>query len=99
MRAPEGPVNFREDLLSDLIKNQPIFTIEQQLPFLKDRDFLLLGAWDDEICPIEDHLLPLYRSLTSQGIKSRITAFQDKHEFSKSKALLVQKILNWLHTE
>jgi dienelactone hydrolase len=98
IRAPKGPVNFRDDLLSDLIKNQTTFTIKQQLPYLKDRDILLLGAWDDEISPIEDHLLPLYRCLTSQRIKSRIAAFQDDHEFSKSKDQLVQEIIHWLRT-
>jgi len=99
IRAPEGPVNFRDDLLSDLINNQATFTLEQQLPYLKDRDILLLGAWDDEISPIEDHLLPLYRCLTSEGIKSRIAAFHDDHAFSKNKALLVEEIINWLQSD
>ncbi len=99
IRTPEGPVNFRDDFLFDLIKNQETLTLEQQLPYLKDRDILLLGAWDDEISPIEDHLLPLYRSLTTQGIKSRIVAFHDDHEFSKNKAELVREIIHWLRNE
>jgi dienelactone hydrolase len=99
MRAPEGPVHFRDDLTSDLINNQATFTIEQQLPSLKDRDILLLGAWDDEINPIEDHLLPLYRSLTSKGIPSHIAAFKDGHGFSDSKDQLVQEIIHWLGSE
>jgi len=99
IRVPKGPVNYRDDLLSDLVENQAIFETEQQIPYLTDRDILLMGGWDDEISRIEDHILPAYRSLSKQGIKVSIAAFQDDHEFSQSKDKITQVIVNWLKEE
>jgi len=99
IRAPEGPVKYRDELLYDLVENQAIFDTEKLTSSLRDRDILLIGGWDDDVITIEDHILPLYRSLSKQGAKVRIEAFQDEHEFSKSKDELVQVIVNWLSRE
>lgn len=96
IRAPKGPVNFKDDILSDLVENLATFEIEKLVPLLKDRDILLIGGWDDRVVAIEDHILPLYRSLVEKGTNVRIEAFQDDHEFSESKDQLVQVIVNWL---
>ncbi|HSG44535.1 MAG TPA: hypothetical protein VLA72_15410 [Anaerolineales bacterium] len=99
IRVPKGPVNYRDGLLSDLVENKETFEIERQIPYLIDRDILLIGGWDDEISAIEDHILPVYRSLSKQGIKVSIEAFQDDHEFSQSKDKITQVIANWLKEE
>ena len=96
IRTPEGPVNYRDDLLSDLIDNHAILDTRKLVPYLKGRDILLIGGWDDEVSAIEDHILPLYRSLKGQGTKVRIEAFQDDHEFTDNKKELIQVIVNWL---
>jgi dienelactone hydrolase len=98
IRTPNGPVNFRDDLLKDLVENQASFDIDKLAPQLIDREILLIGGWDDHVIKIEDHMIPFYRSLVESGAKKvRIEAFQDDHEFSKSKDQLVQIILDWLH--
>jgi pimeloyl-ACP methyl ester carboxylesterase len=97
IQAPEGPVNFRDDILSDLVANQAAFEINKLVPLLIDRDILLIGGWDDGVVPIEDHILPLYRSLAEKGAKVSIKAYQDDHEFSESKDQIVELIIKWLH--
>jgi len=97
LRAPTGPLNFRDDMIPGLIENQETFDYEKLAPQLKDRDILLIGGWDDDITTIEGHTLPFYRSLRENGAeKVRIEAVQDGHDFSKSKDQLVRIIKNWL---
>ena len=97
IRSPHGPVNLVDDLLADLVANQDTFDILRLAPLLKDRRVLLVGAWDDEVSPIEDHLLPFYRLLVEHGAQNvSIQAFQDDHEFSASREQLVQLIVSWL---
>jgi alpha/beta superfamily hydrolase len=97
IRAPAGPVKFKDDLLSDLINNQAIFDIEPLLPNLIDRDILLMAGLEDQVSPLEDHLQPLFESLSQQGIKVKLKTFQDDHYFSNSKDQLVKVILEWLN--
>lgn len=97
IRVPKGAVNYRDDLLKDLVENRTIFDAEKQASHLIGRDILLIGGWNDEINAIEDHILPLYRSFSKQGIRISIQAFQDGHEFSQSKDDLVQVIVKWLN--
>jgi len=85
-------------MLSDLVGNQAMVETEQQIPYMIDRNILLVGGWNDEISAIEDHILLLYRSLSTQ-IKVGIEAFQDDHEFSQSKDKITQVIVNWLKNE
>jgi len=97
IRVPNGPVNFRDDLLSNLAENQASFDIEKLAPLLKDRDILLIGGWNDRITAIEDHILPFYRHLVKNGAaKAKIRAVYDDHEFSNSKDQLVEIIIDWL---
>jgi fermentation-respiration switch protein FrsA (DUF1100 family) len=97
LRAPKGPLRYRDDILQELITIQPKLDSRELAPQLADRDILLIGGWDDEVVPIEDHILPFYRALVAEGAENvRIEAVQDNHEFAKSKDRLVQIILEWL---
>lgn len=97
IRTPDGPVHLDEDMLDDLVAIRDAFDLENLVPSLAGRDILMIGAWDDEINAIENHLLPLYRSLVAHGAKKvRIEAFQDGHEFSSSKDRMVELIVDWL---
>jgi len=100
LRVPNGPLKFREDMIPNLIENQDCFDYQKQASQLKDRDILLIGGWDDDLSPIEEHTLPFYRSLVKNDPgKVRIEAVQDGHEFSNSKNEIVQIILGWLMME
>lgn len=56
----------------DLVENWAIFDVEKQISYLVDRDILLIGGWDGNVIDIEDHLLPLYRSLKENGVQVKI---------------------------
>lgn len=100
IRTPIGPVNFRDNLLAELIENQEVFDLENLAPFLKDRKILLISGWEDGVVPVEDNLLPFYHALVSNGAqKVSIEVLQDDHEFSKSKDMLVEIITDWFHAE
>jgi hypothetical protein len=100
IRTPLGPVNFRDDLLAELIEHQEVFDLENLALSLKDRQILLIGGWEDGVVPVEDNLLPFYRALVSNGAqKVSIEVLQDDHEFSKSKDMLVEIISDWFHAE
>jgi hypothetical protein len=58
---------------------------------------LLIGGWDDSVIEIENFILPFYRLLKqNHSTTVMIQAFQDDHEFSKSKDKLIQVIVRWL---
>jgi predicted esterase len=97
LRVPKGPVQFRNDLIQDLIENQHSFDYEKLAPQLVDRNILLIGGWDDDLTPIEEHTIPFYRALQLNGAAHvRIEAVQDGHEFSNSEDQIVQHLVNWL---
>ena len=100
LRTPKGPVNFKADMITNLVENQDTFDYEKLAPLLEDRDILLIDGWDDEMAPIEEHTLPFYRTLVENGAKDiRIEAVQDGHEFINSQDQIVQIILRWLKRE
>ncbi len=97
---PNGPLKFQDDLISNLIENKDSFDYQKLAAQLTDRDILLIGGWDDDLSPIEEHTLPFFRFLVKNDVKSvRIEAVQDGHEFSNSKNEIVQLIMNWLMKE
>lgn len=99
IREPNGPVNYADDLLVDLINHAGIFDTQKLAPNLRYRNILLVGSWDDEILAVEEHIIPFYRCLKEQGTQARIEVFQGDHEFTGSKAQVVQAIVNWLREE
>jgi alpha/beta superfamily hydrolase len=97
LRAPQGPVNFQDDLIPDLVANQDALDHEKLAPLLNDCHILLVGGWKDDVTPIEAHTIVFYRALINNGAANvRIEAVPDDHEFSQSKEQIVQLILNWL---
>ena len=94
---PAGPVNLLETFLEDMVANKDHLDPLRLAPMLKDKPILLVGAWDDEVSAIEDHILPFYRTLVENGNeKVRIEAFQTDHEFSGCREQVVEVIVNWL---
>jgi uncharacterized protein len=64
---------------------------------ISDKKILLIGGWNDNLSPIEENLIPLYRSF--QRIKSsncKIKLLETNHSFSNVLPELQQCILNWI---
>ncbi len=97
IRTPDGPVNYHDDLLTELVERQDEFDNLRLAPLLTDRKILLIGGWEDELVSLEDHLIPFYRALVRHGAENvRIETIQDDHAFTKHQAQLVRIIVEWL---
>ena len=97
-RAPDGPVRFDlEAGLRELAEHQDIFGLKENSSILADRAILLVGGWDDMQVPMEDVLLPLYRSLKgAQADDVTILAYEDDHAFQGVIEELATDIEAWL---
>ena len=97
IRKPNGPVNFQNTILEDLIHNQETLNAKILASQLHENEILLIGGWNDEISAIEDHLLPFYRSLIKNGNQRvRIEALNTDHEFLNCRSQLVEIITEWI---
>jgi len=73
------------------------YDLQLAAPRLADRHLLLIGGWDDVYVTVENHLLPLYRALQSEGARHvSIVAFQDGHGFDNVRDELADVILRWM---
>lgn len=62
--GPKGPVpGGGPAFTGDLIANHQSYGFPHNVPALQKAALLFFPALDDKICPIEDHFLPLYRTL------------------------------------
>jgi dienelactone hydrolase len=75
----------------------PIFDLKQNAGALAKKDVLLVCAWDDPFVTVEQFMLPLYRALKKENAKNlQIIAFQDGHNFVKSREILAAQIAEWI---
>ncbi len=105
LAAPKGPVRVANGfsmkaLIETGINNyMPALDLKGSAPLLATKDLLLVGGWDDPRSSLENHLLPLYRSLVKENTKTvRITAVQDNHLFQNSASDLTRVIIDWLNS-
>lgn len=75
------------------------YDLQRSAPDLATRNLLIIGGWDDLNVKIENHLLPLYRALKSQGSDhATMVTFHDDHSFEKVRDQLADSILEWMET-
>jgi dienelactone hydrolase len=64
---------------------------------LASKHLLLIGGWDDLDVRIDNHMLPLYRTLRTAKAKNvSILAFQDDHAFANVRDELAAAVLDWM---
>ena len=98
LKSPAGPVRFEgKAAIEELTQNPTPYDLRINATALANRDILLIGGWDDTDRTIEHHLLPFYRTLVNTNAqKVQITAFQDNHEFEKSREELAATVIRWI---
>ena len=80
-----------------LLKYRDDYDLKKFADKLSKKDILLFGGWRDYTSSIEDHILPLYRSLQKHKAENlEIHVFETDHSFNNVKAVLISKIINWL---
>lgn len=103
MAAPDSPWRLGPDATPREIAERHLDIDPHDLrlaaPSLADRHLLLIGGWDDVNVKVDNHLLPLYRALRSEGARQvSIRTFQDSHGFEKVRYELANAILRWMDT-
>jgi pimeloyl-ACP methyl ester carboxylesterase len=80
-----------------LLEQKDEYDLQKFADTLAKKDILLLGGWRDDTIMVEDHILPLYRSLQKNGAESlKIHIFDTDHSFDNVKTELFSKIITWL---
>lgn len=83
----------------NIIESNPTYHLLNSASLLAQKDILLIGGWDDHNVSFEHIILPLYRSLKNEKVKSvRIAAVQDNHAFQNSEVEIAQTIIKWIKT-
>jgi dipeptidyl aminopeptidase/acylaminoacyl peptidase len=103
MASMAEQVRFEKGAMPDEITQGGIvhldsaYFLQKSSQTLALKDILIICGWDDPMATIDQYILPLYRALKKEKAQNvQITAFQDGHYFSKSRAELAMVIIKWI---
>lgn len=104
LTAPDGPVRFSKGTKPKDVTEESsavsdsTYDLRKCAPLLVQKNILLIGGWDDVNVTIDNHILPLYRTLQKEKAENvTILAFQDDHAFKKVRTELADVIINWIN--
>jgi alpha-beta hydrolase superfamily lysophospholipase len=97
-RAPQSTVRLDPNgLIEDIIANDSAYSHPRHAQSFARRPVLLVGGWNDLVCPVERELLPMYRALRAvPGSDATLIAYPDGHSFSASREQLANDVHAWL---
>jgi dipeptidyl aminopeptidase/acylaminoacyl peptidase len=103
LKAPNGPVRFEEGKMPKDITPEDVAQIDSTIdlrecaPLISDRNILLFAGIDDPMVTMENHMLPLYRTLKNENAYNvKFVTFQDDHSFKKSRDKISEIIIDWV---
>ncbi len=103
IKAPEGPVRFEIGKMPKDITPEDVTTLNRYIdlrisaPLIANKNILLVAGVDDQFVTMENHILPLYRSLQNENAGNvKFVIFQDDHSFNKSSEEISELILHWI---
>jgi dienelactone hydrolase len=80
-----------------LLRHKDDYDLIRHSKELASKAILLIGGWQDQAIPIEDHILPLYRALQKHGAKNlKIVVFDSDHSFENVRDELAELIITWI---
>jgi len=86
-----------EELFAEVFADMDKYDLVRHAETLSSKDILLIGGWRDQWCPIEHHILPLYRALLKHGTKQvQIEMFDVEHSLADIKSQVADRIVSWL---
>ncbi len=105
MASMTEQIRFEKGAMPDEITHGGIihldsaYFLQKRSQMLAPKDILIICGWDDPMATIDKYILPLYRALKKDKAQNvQINAFQDGHNFSKSRAELAMVIIKWIKT-
>lgn len=63
---------------------------------LSTKKILLIGGWNDNLTPIEEHTIPLYRFFQKKLSDCKMVLLEANHSFSNSFPDIQKNILHWI---
>jgi dienelactone hydrolase len=92
IRSPKA-----DELFAELFGDMDKYDLIKHAEALSHKDILLIGGWRDQWCPIEHHILPLYRALQRHGARRvQIEMFDVEHSSANIKSQVADRIVSWL---
>lgn len=89
----QDPEIFRDDLTG----NAEAYGLVSRPEMLMGTRLLFLSALDDLTCPVEEHLLPLYRALRSHGhLDLEAEVIATNHAFADVRVEIYERIAMWI---
>ncbi len=86
-----------EKYVEEILNNREKFDIKSYSEELAKKNLLFLVGWLDNLKPMENDVLPLYRELQAKGaVDVTIEAFETDHYFANVEAELTETIIDWL---
>ena len=86
-----------EELFAEISADMDKYDWVKHAGELSYKDILLIGGWRDQWCPIEHHILPLFRALQRHGAKQvQIEMFDVAHSTANIKSQMGDRIVSWL---
>ncbi len=92
VRATSG-----KEYIESMIRNKAEYDLKNYSKELAEKELLFIVGWLDTDAPMEDHFLPLYRQLTSDGGRDiTISAFHTNHNLDNAENEISDAIVSWL---
>jgi dipeptidyl aminopeptidase/acylaminoacyl peptidase len=94
---PNGPIKVNIDSSLVWLSNLDKYDQVKHAKFIKDRDILLIGGFNDINIVLEEHILPLYRKLRELDSENiEMLVLNTDHSFKKVREELAEKIFYWI---
>lgn len=79
-----------------LIEHKQDIDLFNSVDILSKRKILLIGGWNDNLAPIEEHLIPFYRVFQKTSTDCRMLLLEADHPFKNALPELHNNILEWI---
>ena len=87
-----------DEVIEESIANKSIFDIDKYASVLSKRNLLVIGAWQDDLATIEQHMLPFVRALQrSKAENLTPILINDTHRLPNNRMEFFQIITTWLY--
>lgn len=81
----------------ELPDNVDKYDVRARAPLIADRELFLAAGLNDRTTALEDHMLPLYRELQSEGATQvRFVVYQADHSFADARDQIARDLIDWV---
>ena len=83
----------------ELLNNVENYDVRARAAVLADLELFLAAGQNDRTTALEDHMLPLYRELQSEGAaRARLVVYQADHSFDDACDRIARDLIDWIRS-